>query len=858
MVGSTSLIARKSIRARLGRTIAIVFAVMAGVSFVAGSFVLADSLTRSFDGLIEDLVQDVDLQVRGKNAFEDESFGSDNAPPRVPIDLADQLTGIDGIAVIEPDLTARAQILNDDGDPITVTGGMFGTQYEPDTLSGVELKEGRTPVGPEELVVDKATATREGFELGDPVSYSTDTGIYTAELVGTVGTPDSDSFLGVSVVALDLATALDHFAANGLVDEINVGITDDADIDAVDAAITEAIGNEYEIIDREMLIEEFQEQIGQFISIFGTGLLIFAFVTAFVAAFIINNVFQITIGQRLRELALLRAIGASGKQVRRMIATEALGVGIAGTVLGVVAGLGVAQLIVLGFNAIGAGFPSSTPVLLPRTVIVAAIVGIGVTMLSVIVPSRRAAKIPPVAAMRPELGFAAIRSRRLVVGTVTTSIGLLMLLLGLFVSPGGAFGLIVLAGGGALLLFLGIASVSATIATPVTRAIGWPIARLFKTPGHLARDNVARAPRRTSSSASALMIGVALVSAAAVFASSLRESITATLERSVSADYIVQSSAGGGGPGDGGFPPIVVETLADLPEISAATPFRIATAQVGDDTKTLSAVDPQAAARLVDFDNVAGSFDALTATSLAVHDEAAESAGLEFGDTTTVTFQNGEVRELQVDLVFADNSFGLNWFIDLDLLEEVSGDETQSDVFALAGLADGIDPDVGDEAVRTAFEQFPQASVQSNAEFLQEQEDQINQLLFLIGFLLLFAIVIAVIGISITLALGVFERTREIGLLRAVGMSRRQTRRAVRWEAVIVSVFGALIGVVLGTFLGVVLSQAVPENVISDLAFSPGIVVLILIGAVIAGLAAALYPSYKASNMNILEAISTE
>ncbi len=859
MAGSTILIARKSIRARLGRTITIILAVTAGVSFVAGSFVLADSLTRSFDGLIEDLVQDVDLQVRGVNAFEDDSFGSDNDPPPIPIEVADEIARVDGIAVIEPDLTARAQILDDDGQPITVTGPMFGTQYQPDTLAGVEVKRGRAPEGSGELVVDEATADREGLAIGDEVSYSTDTGIYTASLAGTVGTPDSDSFLGASIVALDLATALDHFGANGLVDEINVGLADDADVDAVASALAATVGDEYEVVDRETLIEEFQDQVGQFISIFGTGLLIFAFVTAFVAAFIINNVFQITIGQRLRELALLRAIGASARQVRRMIATEALGVGIAGTVLGVIAGLGVAQLIVFGFNAIGAGFPSSSPVLLPRTVVVSAIVGIGVTMLSVIVPSRRAAKIPPVAAMRPELGFAAIRSRRLVVGTVTTLLGLVMLLVGLFASPGGSLGLIALGGGGALLLFLGIASVSATVATPVTRAIGWPISKIFKTPGRLARDNVARAPRRTSSSAAALMIGVALVSAAAVFASSLRESISATLERSVSADYIVQAAGGGGGgPGDGGFPPVVVETLADLPEIATATPFRIATAQVGDDTKVLSAVDPEAASQLVDFDSVDGAFDDLTATSLAVHDDAADSAGLDFGDTVQVTFQNGEVRDLQVDVIFSDNSFGLNWFIGLDLLEEVSGDETPSDVFALAALADGVDPEIGDEAVRTAFEQFPQATVQSNAEFLQEQEDQINQLLFLIAFLLLFAIVIAIIGISITLALGVFERTREIGLLRAVGMSRRQARKAVRWEAVIVSVFGALIGVVLGTFLGVVLSSAVPDNVISDLAFSPGIIVMILIGAVIAGLAASLYPSYKASNMNVLEAIATE
>lgn len=864
MAGSTSLIARKSIRARIGRTVAIVFAVMAGVSFVSGSFVLADSLTRSFDGLIEDLVQDVDLQVRGVTPFEDDSFGGGgNEPPPIPIELTDAIAATDGVVVVEPDLTANAQILDDDGDPIVVTGPMFGTQYQENTLAGIELKEGRPSNGPDELVIDKSTADIQGFEIGDTVSYSTDTGVYSAELVGTVGTPDSDSFLGAAIVALDIDTALDHFGTDGFIDTINVGIAADADIDTVEAAVratlddADSAGVELEIVDRSTLVEEFQDQIGEFISVFGTGLLVFAFITSFVAAFIINNVFQITIGQRLRELALLRAIGASGKQVRKMISIEALGIGVMGTVLGTAAGIGVAQLIVAAFNAIGAGFPSPGIVMKPRTILICALVGIGVTMLSVIVPSRRAAKIPPVAALQPELGFASIHTRRLVVPSVVTVVGLVALIIGLFVSPGGTFGLIAFGGGGGVLLFLGVAGLSATVAAPVTRAIGWPIAKLFKTPGKLARDNVARAPRRTSSSAAALMIGVALVSAAAVFASSLRESITATLERSVSADYIV-SGSGGGGPGGGGFPPIVVETLAGLPEIAAATPFRVTNAQIADDVKLVSAVDPAAAAVLVDFDNVAGSFADIDVDSLAVHVDAAESAGLEFGDSVTVDFLSGDSRDLTVDLIFADNSLGLNWFIGLDLLDEVSGTEPPSDIFALAALADGVDSEVGDAAVRAAFEEFPQATVQSNAEFLQDQEDQINQLLFIIAILLFFAIVIAVIGISITLALGVFERTREIGLLRAIGMNRRQTRRSVRWEAVIVSVFGAVIGVVLGTFLGVVLSQAVPDNVISDLAFSPGIIVLILVGAVLAGLVAALYPSYKASNMNVLEAISTE
>ena len=286
--------------------------------------------------------------------------------------------------------------------------------------------------------------------------------------------------------------------------------------------------------------------------------------------------------------------------------------------------------------------------------------------------------------------------------------------------------------------------------------------------------------------------------------------------------------------------------------------MRAITGQLDGETKQIAAVDPTPASTLLELDNVDGDFTDLTPSSIAIQSDVAQAAGIAFGDTISLSFPSGEVRDLTVDVVFAKSFFGLDWFIGLDLYADVSGTERTADIFAFAGLADGVDPAVGDEAVRALFEDFPQATVQSNAEFLQDQEDQINQLLFIIGILLFFAIVIAVIGISITLALGVFERTREIGLLRAVGMNRRQVRRAVRWEAVIVSVFGALIGVVLGTFLGVVLSRAVPDDVISELAFSPWIIVIIMALAVVAGLAAALYPMIKASNMNVLEAISTE
>ncbi|MDX2382320.1 MAG: FtsX-like permease family protein, partial [Acidimicrobiia bacterium] len=520
------------------------------------------------------------------------------------------------------------------------------------------------------------------------------------------------------------------------------------------------------------------------------------------------------------------------------------------TVLGVFGGVLVARLLVAAFGAAGAGFPSAGTVLLPRTIVMAAIVGVGITMLSVLVPARRAARIPPVAAMHPELGFSAMRTKRLVAGAIVTGVGAALFLIGLFISPGGAAALALFAGLGALLLFLGVASISSTIARPVTLAIGWPIEKLFKTPGALARQNVARAPRRTSSSAAALMIGVSLVSAAAVFASSLRATFVETLENAINADYIVTDET------FQGLSPVVAETLAEVPELDAVTPIRGIGAIVDGDEKSFGAIDADAFDQLVNADLEDGSIAGLQLDEVLVHTDPADDLDLEVGSTFAVTYQNGVTSALTVAGIYGDATFG-NWLIGLDTLESVSTAPAR-DFFVIGMLADGVDTEVGDAAVIEAMDEFPQANVQTNAEFRKSQEDQINQLLLLITMLLAFAIAIAVLGISITLALGVFERTREIGLLRAVGMNRRQTRRSVRWEAVIVSTFGAIVGIALGTFLGIALSLAVPDEFVGTLAFSPMTIVLILVGAVIAGLLAALYPARKAAKMDVLEAIATE
>jgi putative ABC transport system permease protein len=588
------------------------------------------------------------------------------------------------------------------------------------------------------------------------------------------------------------------------------------------------------------------------ISLFGNGLLGFAFVTAFVSAFLINNVFQITIGQRLRELALMRAVGASGKQVRRLILTEALVMSIIATVLGIGGGVLVARGLLSVFNSAGAGFPDTGTVLKPLAIVMAFVVGVGITLLSVIVPAWRASRIPPVAAMRPELGFEALSRRRLVLGTIVTVVGAVAFIAGLFARPGGTVGTLVLAGLGALLIFLGVASVSSTVARPVTKLIGWPIAKVFKTPGILARENAGRAPRRTSATAAALMIGVALVSAAAVFASSLRSTFSDVLENSLKADYIVTDDS------FQGLPPTVATALAQVPELSAVTAVRGAQAQVDGDVKAIGAVDPLAFEQLVDIGLQDGSFQAMADGGIMVQQDPAEDLDLAVGDDVQLTFQTGAEVTLPVAGIYEDASLAGNWLISLDTLQQAVPSTSSRDFIVVGKLAEGVTPAEADAAVKAAMEPFPQAEVQTNAEFRKSQEGQINQLLVIITVLLAFSIVIAVLGISITLALGVFERTREIGLMRAVGMNKRQTRRTVRWEAIIVSTFGAVVGIVVGSLIGVALSLAVPDTVIDHLAFSPVIIVVILVGAVLAGFIAALYPSYKASNMNVLQAIASE
>jgi putative ABC transport system permease protein len=848
---ATLLLARRSIRARIGRLIAIAIAIVLSVAFVVGSFVLADSMRSGFDSLFSAAYEKTDLEVRTSLAFGEANDFSTRNP--VPADLVDAVAAVPGVERAQGNIQRSAQIIDANGDAVSTGGApMFGASWDGDADDVIELRQGRPPEGPDEVAIDQATVEDNDLEIGGQVDVITATGRHTYTLVGTVGLADTDGMGGATFALWDPQTAAEVMNAAGEYDTIDIRVAEGEDTATVQQRIADILPANTEVVDRETLVDESNDQVGEFIGPFGTGLLIFAFITAFVSAFLINNVFQITIGQRLRELALLRAVGGAGRQVRRLIVVEAFVMSVIATVIGIFAGIGVGKLILGIFNATGAGFPDFGIKLGPTAIVMAFIVGVGITLLAVIVPARRAAKIPPVAAMRPELGFDALSTKRLVVGTVTMIVGGVLFLLGLLVRPGGTVGMIALAAIGGLMLFLGTASVSSTVAAPVTKMIGWPVRKLFKAPGQLATENAGRAPRRTSATVAALMIGVALVSASSVFAASLRNTFKSAMDRGVTADWVVTA--------DNMIQPVpevVAETLREVPEVGAATGVQIQSIKIGDDDKQFGVADAAALEQLINVGLQEGSWQGLIDGGIFVHDDPAADLDLEVGSTVTLNFQNGASLDVPVAGIYSDDYLVGSWLISSSTIADVVTGE-QQDFFIALKNADGVSDDEARAAIESALVDYPQTKLETADEFKDSQAAQIDQLLVIITVLLAFAIIIAVLGISITLGLAVFERTREIGLMRAVGMTKRQTRKMVRWEAIIVSTFGAIVGIVLGTAIGVVLAMAVPDSIIDGISFSPATIIAILVGAVVAGLIAALYPSLKASRMNVLEAIATE
>lgn len=851
MIGKMTL---RSIVSHKWRVALATIAVVVGVAFVSGAFILTDSFQRAFDGLFKELNAGIDYHVRGSV-----EFGAEGSGDPVPAELADELAAIDGVAVVEPALQTNAMtLIDDEGKAVRAAGGpSLGVSWTGEGgVGGTTIRDGRAPNGPDEVAIDAATAKRVGFEVGEQVDISGPTGLKTYTLVGTAGVGDEDSFFGAVVMLFDPQTAQQVFDSVGLYDAIDVAVADGADTVAVRSAIEALLPSGTEVITGKELAEETSDQISQITTILRWVLLGFAIIALFVSAFLINNTFQIIVNQRVRELALMRAVGASGSQVRSMVMLESLFVAAVATVAGFLGGIGVAKLLTVVFNASGAGFPDAATVIAPRTLLVAVLVGFGVTLAASVLPAIRASRIPPVAAMRPELvPLSGSGPRRRNIGLGLTVMGIAAFLVGVLGQPSSIAVNMIIMGAGVVALFIGVTMLAASFASPVARALGAPIRKVFKVSGQLASENAARTPRRTSSTSAALMIGVALVSGIGVLGASLKKSLVEQLKTSITADFYMRD------PSFAPFPDTVVERLSALPELDGVSGFKFGQFKVGESTKAVGAVDTATFDRLIDLDVTDGGYEGMADAGLMLFTDEARKRDLQVGDTLDVTWRNGTTQTLTVRGLFDDASVTqTQWVVDNAVYEAANPSET-ADFFAAARITEGIDPDVAREAILGVVDEFPQLLVQDRVEFRKGQEDQLNQILFLIYGLLGFAVVIAVLGIMNTLALSVFERTREFGLLRAVGSSRKQLRRAIRGEAIIVAVFGALLGLAVGLPLGILGTEAlkdIPISGVTETAIPVGTIIAIVVLSVLAGVLAAWWPGRRAAKLDILEAIATE
>lgn len=839
----------RSLRARWIRFGLTSLAVIAGVGAVTASFVLSDTLRKTFDAVATNATENLDVLVRAVDTLEsDDAAGAARAP--VPEGLLDELAAVDGVGRAEGNIQFLASITTPDGEAVRTTGAPilgFGWVDRPDSV--FEITEGRGPTAPDEMALDENAAKTYDIAIGDTVTVRAvgQEGRFTVVGLDSFGEGGGALFLLFEMsAAQQLANLPGQYQAVSL--EAAEGVNEVELRDRVAAALPEG----FEAITGSQFSQEFSESFGQIIDIIRTVLLVFAFVILFVAGFIINVVFNTTLGQRVRELGLLRAIGARNGQITRSVLAESLLIGLIASVIGTFMGIVFAWLLKALITSQGGGFPDTPLVLSGGTWIVAFVVGIGVTTLVSLVPAWRAGRVTPVAAMRDggSLVGDSIKART-ITGAVLAAIGLAAFLFALFADFDGTAPRLTTMGVGALLLFLGATAVSPVVAKPVASALSAPFVAIYGVTGKLAQGNAARNPRRTATTASALMVGVALVAMVGVLGSSFKATFSEQLKTGIAADYFVTAE------NFVGFTPELATQLDALPETDQVTTFRQGSVKIEGQTKSVQAAQPTGLDKVVNLDVRAGTAAEIPPDGILVQDQAAEDLGLTIGSPLTATFPLGE-RELQVTGLFHTAVTGSNWIISQELFEEAFPPDVQLDAFGGFTLAQGVDRAAGEAAVKQVTDGYPDVKLEDRAEFQENQEKQIDQTAVIIYALLLIALVIAVLGIFITLMLAVYERTRELGLLRAVGQQRRQTRRMIRIESIVVSLFGAVLGVVLGLVFGLAIAAALPASVMSVIAVPYGQLVIILVLAAIAGVVAGFIPAFQASKLNVLDAISYE
>jgi putative ABC transport system permease protein len=815
-----------------------------GVTFIAGTFVLTDTLHNTFDTLFGNIYQNVNFQVRGVA-----QFGSGGTATRnpVPESLLATVRTVPGVGAAEGSVTGYAQYVGHDGKAIS-TGGAptLGVSFDPNQqISALRLVQGSRPTTSHDVVMDLGTAQKYGFKVGQAVRILLLGPTRTFTITGLARFGTADNLAGATLAAFDIPTAQALMGEVGQFDTINVVSAPGANKAAVQHAIARSLPHGVEVVTGQTVINEQTSAVSQALGFFNTALLVFGFIALFVGGFTILNTFSITVGQRTRELALLRIVGASRRQVFRSVLGEAVIVGLVSSLIG----LGLGVLAAVGLEKLLSGFgvtlPSGPLVFEARTVIVCLIVGVGVTLVSAISPARRAVRITPVAAVSEQQTEAEIPlRRRFIRGGVITLIGVVGLAFGLTKPAVGLVGL------GAVLIFVGVAMLAPAVARPMASVIGRPLARLLATSGRLGRENSMRSPRRTAQTSAALMVGLALVSAIAVFGASLSKSATSSVDNAISADLIVSSTNKNG---SGSFSTTVPKVASAVPGVTASSTVYGDQFEVKNSLESLLGLGTKNLSRTVILNMTAGSSRALAAGALLIDTNTANADHLSVGDTVPVRFALTGRSTMRIGGIFQPNALAGKYLVsDTFFLRHFQNPLPGAVLLNTNGNAEV------QQAVERALTPYPNVEVQSRAQFEASQSAQVNQLLGLVYALLALAVLIALIGIVNTLMLSVFERTHEIGLLRAVGMKRRQVRAMIRSESVILAVFGAIIGIIVGTGLGIALVSALHSQGITDTVVPISNLVIFLILAALLGLLAASWPARRAARLDVLAAIAAD
>ncbi|HEX6782514.1 MAG TPA: FtsX-like permease family protein [Solirubrobacterales bacterium] len=846
----------ESLWARKVRAVLTSFAVFLGVAFVAGSFVLTDTIFAAFDEIFSESLKGTSVVITAENPVEQES----GEIPTIRASLLPRVVRTPGVKEAAGAIFSLGAFFDAENEKI---GGALQPKFISSTLPGplesLTYLEGHKPRGPTEASLDKAAAEDAGLHLGDKIKLISQGDLETFRLVGLTQL-GSASFGGASIAQVTLPVAQQLTHKRGRFDQISVAADDGVSAEALKRRIAKRmpagvrVETAQENADRSS--EEIEDALG-FLRIF---LLVFGFVAVFVGSFLIFNTFSITVAQRISEFGMLRTLGASRRQILTTVMVEAMAIGLLGALLGIGGGFLIAAAINALFELFGIDLPTTGLVLETRTVVVALLVGIVVTLVSSLIPALRSTRVPPIAALhsfRP----APTRKRRLVylaLSVLLGVVGLAMVLLGLF-GGGGAGARAGLMGGGAVAVVFAVSLFSPRLVPPLAAVAGWPLERLRHLTGRLARENAERNPSRTAVTAAALMIGVTLVAFVTVFAAGIKSTVAQVVDENFAGGLVIQNTDG--------FSPIpngTAKAAERVPGVELVATIRGAEAKLleggrpGPTTK-VDAPSPDIG-QTVNIEWEKGGPQTLRNLGndeAIVSSDFADSNGLGVGDRFQLLTQTGARPRFRVVGQFDSELGVLGSLVVTQAVMARDFAQTQ-DLIDFVDVEDGADPErvqaLLTKGVETAF---PVAEVLNQGELKENREEQINKLVSLVYALLAFAVVISLFGIANTLALSIHERTRELGMLRAIGMSRRQVRTMIRYEAVITALIGGILGLILGLIFATLIAQPLKDEGFT-LSYPVGSLIVLLVLAGLAGVLAAILPARRASRLDVLESLQYE